>query len=162
MSEHYTPETFAPRLAKILAHPFYGAPWPLPPQRPGDQAKAIELMTEWCLVNLALYNSGSKTGIARIYDYDGIATIAAWDNLTAIYRHYDDHGCEHLRPIYGWLHSNDRITVAGAKYWPDNDAPLVLVGRRLFINNENATSVEERIQARFQRYSATKHIEERQ
>jgi hypothetical protein len=138
MSEHYTPETFAARRAKILAHPLYGAPWPLPPQNAADQLRANGQMVDWCRVNLALCSCGAKIGIARIYDYDGITSITAWDHLTAAYRQYYPWGDEGLRPIYAWLQSTDRITVAGAKHWLDVEAPLVLVDRRVFINSPRA------------------------
>jgi hypothetical protein len=106
-------------------------------------------MTDWCLANLAYYSCGAKGGVARIRNYDGIVcTIRSWDNLTAPYHR----SCKRpLRPIYAWLHNAKRIAVAGAKYQPDIEAPLVLVDRQVFINNLHALSVEEPLATRLAR-----------
>jgi hypothetical protein len=87
MSEHYTSETFATRLAEIVAHPFYGAPWPRPPQNGIDQELAGGQMIEWCEVNLA-FCGGPQPGILRICDCDGHVSVATWKRLTASYRGY--------------------------------------------------------------------------
>src|SRR5262249_17087810 len=157
MCEHYTPETFAAQLAEILAHPLYGAPWPQPygvPEimfaseaAPAQAIQARKQMIEWCLVNLTFYSAGAKSGIARIYDYDGITSLAAWRNLTSAYREIDGRFGERLHPIYVWLQSAHRITVAGARYWRNVEAPLVLIDRRAFINSPHAPPAEDRLTA---------------
>jgi hypothetical protein len=83
MCEYYNPELFATRLAEILAHPLFGAPWPAPPQDRGDQERANAELTEWCLVNLAFHNGGPKTGVAQFSDYRGITSVRSLDEATA-------------------------------------------------------------------------------
>ena len=157
MCEHYTPETLAARLAKILADPLYGAAWPSPPQNEADQSRANRQMSDWYLVNLALCSSGAKTGIARIYEYDGVTSGAAWDKLTTAYREHFKHdpSVELLRPIYRWLHSANRITVAGAKRWNGVKAPLVMIDRRVFINSPRAPHDEEHFSAQIHAHLTT-------
>ena len=65
-------------------------------------------------------------------------------------------------PSTGGLHSASRITVAGAKYWRDVEAPLVLVDRRVFINSPRAPFAEEHPSTQLRAFGAARQSEERQ
>jgi D5 N terminal like/Family of unknown function (DUF5906) len=137
MNEHS--ETFAARLAKLLAkllaHPFYGAPCPPQPDfsdedrdREEEREAAFDQAVDWLLVNRA-FREGARRGEGNIISLvDGTITtrvnlrerMAPW----ALVDIGPNRGIKQRSPVDKWLRSAFRISVHHEELRSDRSWPL--------------------------------------